>query len=72
MIAPALGPIFTAAVIAVCAGAMASVGLMLYAGSRVGAPRLLLVLFAHPLRRSDGRVSLAVTVDDLTLDLPWV
>jgi hypothetical protein len=33
---------------------------------------LVLVLFAHPLRRSDRRVSLAVTVDDLTLDLPWV
>jgi hypothetical protein len=29
---------------------------------------LVLVLFARPLRRSDRRVSLAVTVDDLNLD----
>src|SRR6266487_5519377 len=36
----------TAAVIALWAGAAGSVGLMLYAGHRVGAPRLLLGLFA--------------------------
>src|SRR5436309_4919648 len=41
-----VGLLHTAAVIALWAGAAGSVGLMLYAGHRVGAPRLLLGLFA--------------------------
>src|SRR5206468_12310400 len=41
-----VGLLRTAAVIALWAGAAGSVGLMLYAGHRVGAPRLLRGLFA--------------------------